>query len=162
MCRQWESLERSALIKQTPSPKARASSWKESELWSQSWWSTPRKQCLPDTTGLITQTNLQRLGQHAQDLHRLHPDTIPGLRKEADIKSHPSPRSCLQLIATGREKFSFPQWRFIGCFKHTPRQASCSRSGSPHKPGPMLCFNSCVYALRVGGRVGGVDFSFYF
>lgn len=61
---------------------------REKEYKSQKEWTTPKK---PDPLNNITNThvNSQRLGQHAQGLHRAAPDGVLGLKGEVNTAPFP-------------------------------------------------------------------------
>lgn len=54
--------------------------WKDCKL--QRWWTTPGRQCLPDTA---EQKHIQTHGdcKHGQDLQRSEQDKIPALRRKS-------------------------------------------------------------------------------
>lgn len=157
MCREWEALEHAALIKSLPH-KAQRSTWKQKERWSQSWWLTPRKQHLPDTTGLITQMNLQRLWQHAQHLHRHNPRT----KKGSGYKIPPFTKKVFA-IDSHRERevqFSSVEWHWV--FQAYSKAGSMlkdrwSTQTKSHVWFLLMCV--CFVCVRGGGEV---YFSFYF
>lgn len=82
-----DSVQRVRDFVSLPNPSLKAQGWGEDvedrkkDGKSQRWWMTPRKQHLPNTTGLM-HTWTHRDWQQAQDLQRFKPDKISWLRRE--------------------------------------------------------------------------------
>jgi hypothetical protein len=122
--------------------------WKsrQKDCKSQREWTTPRKQCLPDTTGLI-QYGLTETATVCTVPSYVQASQIPRMKEKNGLKPpSPPPRSFYKLIPAGRGKISFLQWSHPGFINHTLEQAPYLEAVDQHKMCVCVCVCVCVCA----------------
>lgn len=129
--RQRETLTHSALNGLSPSNhKPLPTSpgklcWKRKQKGCKSQrWMLARK--LSQSSGADAPVNSWRLWQLGQGLLRLEPDKTPGWRRGNGAKSHPWPRSYLQLMPGRKGEISFLQCSVPGYINHGPGKGQSS------------------------------------
>lgn len=126
----------------------------------QRWW-LQRKQCLPNTRGLMHIWNHRDcVWLHTQDQHRFKPDEVPALRQGSRHRLPSLTKKFSVIGACWEKEMGFLQWGITGYTSTHSRAGPMPRKSQPTQMNFMGCFRCWLLLLGWQGNFGEL-FSFF-